>query len=156
MKNLQIKICHGGFQYRIEDGYDASFTFRYFVLGTGGKFQSGEISSSIAQARTWIKISTDFPVMHVGITSIEFDLPRAEAAAAPAKRSHSPKRPAVKENQDNPVLFSRRKVLQAASFLLAGNMIFPGSLSASQPVPKQSGTYDPYEQSVYQPYGGTH
>jgi hypothetical protein len=140
MLNITTKIDAEGFWYLLETNQEVSYSFYYFALGSQGKFCSGKIEGNTALSDGWQFCRSSFPIIHLGITSINISESKSEEDAEHESSD---------EHVHIPADISRRKMInQTISALLIGGTFLPSLLERNTIVQKKNSPYT----SPYTPY----
>ena len=147
MINITTKIDAKGFWYLLETEDKVSFSFQYFALGSQGNFCSGEVEGIITPSSGWQFCQVNFPILHIGITSMDIltveNKETVQPAIAPVKSAP-------------PADISRRKMInQTVLGLLFGGAIIPtllGQTASAQGKEGDQTRFSPYGQENYSPY----
>lgn len=152
MKQIEIRVVNRGFLYKVDCTGNISLSFKYFAIGVGGKFQSGEIISKDSSSQKWKKVDVDFTVMHVGITSLSIE------SSVINKIKLADEQP-----DNNAFSISRRDIIKraaTASVLLTGAIVFPTASTAQVASLLPGDTHGPFqanqESETYNPYDATY
>ena len=71
MLSIKTKIETNGFWYQIISSSPAKFSLNYFIIGSMGKYSSGEIEGFSVDVSDWAFVKTPFSVIHLGITELK-------------------------------------------------------------------------------------
>jgi len=149
MLSIQTKIDTNGFWYLVEANSTIFYRINYFIVGSQGRFSSGEAEGDTTHNKGWQFCKSNFPILHVGITSIinsETDDKKINASV---------------ENAQANDISRRRMIKQTALGLLIGGGILSSLVGNSKPsqINNGSGTSDTPSSSgneAYSPYESPH
>ena len=118
MLSIKTKIDASGFWYQVNSSSPSKFSFSYFIIGSMGKYSSGEIQDNSIEASEWKFIKTPFSVIHLGITGLKCSEKQNEYL----DNTHFVK-PEVSGEEKKVNELSRRKMIKSAAATLLFGLV---------------------------------
>lgn len=140
MFNLKTRIDVNGFWYLIDSKTNTVFTFNYFVIGSQGRFSSGEITGHTSK-KGWQFQDIEFQVLHIGVTKFSIlEITELGEKKLQEKRSTAPD-------------LSRRKMIMttATTLLFGSTVLTPMACNSALLHSKEKETHNPYQEQ-FSPY----
>jgi hypothetical protein len=156
MEKIRIKTDNLGFYYNVESLKPCKIKLRFFVTGIAGKFFSGEIQTRSTNENEWLYYHINFPVMQVGITSLEV------IGYIDSLEITDFTKDLTKKDNERGHSISRREALRkaaATTFLIMGANTFSPFIPGQGAYGQRGGTFNPYDSRSsysYYPYGTTY
>ena len=113
MINISTRIDRSGFWYSVESSEPVQFQFLYIAFGSAGRQSSGEISGTSDSRKGWQFVEVGFPLLHMGITSLQAGFGDAVSGSTVSTRLNEPSRSAA--------------MIALASTTLSGGLLLSGS-----------------------------